>query len=152
MLAYEAVVMAGRTIRLHLGNTDGYNADFDGDEMNLSLPIDEMSKAEAFVLLNSQNHIMSSQSGRPINGNKLNTILGAYYMTRRARRYSQEQAQQLITTFLGEDGLKNEEEQEHWPQFKSKETIHQKLQELAEKDNNVPEKTGFLFTTHDCAC
>ena len=68
IMAHEVLIMDGRTFRLNLTVCPPYNADFDGDEMNLHVPQSEEARTEAELLLKVQEHILSPRFGGPILG------------------------------------------------------------------------------------
>jgi len=70
MMAHKVKVMEGKTFRLHLAVTTPYNADFDGDEMNLHVPQTEEARAELKYLMDVNKHIRSPRYGLPIIGAK----------------------------------------------------------------------------------
>lgn len=57
-----------KTLRLHYANTGAYNADFDGDEMNMHFPQNENARAEAFNLANTDSQYLTPTSGSPVRG------------------------------------------------------------------------------------
>ena len=63
IMAHEVKIMKGRTFRLNLTVCPPYNADFDGDEMNLHVPQSEEARTEAELLLKVQEHILSPRVG-----------------------------------------------------------------------------------------
>ncbi|MDI6819407.1 MAG: DNA-directed RNA polymerase subunit A' [Candidatus Hodarchaeaceae archaeon] len=96
IMAHEVRVMPGRTFRLNLCVCPPYNADFDGDEMNLHAPQSEEAQAEAWILMRVQEQILSPRFGGPIIGGIQDHITGAYLLTRRDTLLTREQAQQLL--------------------------------------------------------
>ena len=80
--AFEPVLIEGRAIRLHPLVCTAFNADFDGDQMAVHLPLSIEAQIEARVLMMSTNNILSPASGRPIIQPSQDVVLGAYYMTR----------------------------------------------------------------------
>jgi DNA-directed RNA polymerase subunit A' len=83
IMAHEVKVMVGQTFRLSLVVCPPYNADFDGDEMNLHVPQSEEARAEAQYLLKVQEHIISPRYGGPIIGGIQDFISMAYMFTRK---------------------------------------------------------------------
>ena len=96
IMAHKARVMPGKTFRLNLAVCPPFNADFDGDEMNLHVLQSEEARAEARILLYVQEHILSPRFGGPIIGGIQEHITGAYLLTRRETLLTKEQAQQLV--------------------------------------------------------
>eukprot|EP00808_Paulinella_micropora_P011550 g43657.t1 len=83
IMGHKIKVMDYSTFRLNLCCTSPYNADFDGDEMNLHVPQTPMSRAEALNLLLTPLNIVSPQSNRPVIGIIQDTLLGVYKFTQR---------------------------------------------------------------------
>jgi DNA-directed RNA polymerase subunit A' len=96
IMAHKVRVMPGKTFRLNLSVCPPFNADFDGDEMNLHVLQSEEARAEARILLYVQEHILSPRFGGPIIGGIQEHITGAYLLTRRETILTREQAQQLL--------------------------------------------------------
>jgi DNA-directed RNA polymerase subunit A' len=82
IMAHEVLVMEGQTFRLALVVCPPYNADFDGDEMNLHVPQSEEARTEAQYLLKVQEHIISPRYGKPIIGGIQDFISMSYMFTR----------------------------------------------------------------------
>jgi len=80
--AFEPVLIEGKAIQLHPLVCTAFNADFDGDQMAVHLPLSIESQIEARVLMMSTNNILSPASGKPIIVPSQDMILGLYYMTR----------------------------------------------------------------------
>ncbi|MHA1618101.1 MAG: DNA-directed RNA polymerase subunit A' [Promethearchaeota archaeon] len=85
IMAHEVKVMEGQTFRLSLVVCPPYNADFDGDEMNLHVPQSEEARTEAEYLLKVQEHIISPRYGAPIIGGIQDFISVGYMFTRNER-------------------------------------------------------------------
>lgn len=81
IMAHRVVVMPYRTFRLNLAVCPPYNADFDGDEMNLHVPQEEEARGEAEELLEVQKHIKSPKFGGPIVGMMQDHISGLYLLS-----------------------------------------------------------------------
>ena len=80
--AFEPVLTEGRAIKLHPLACTAYNADFDGDQMAIHLPLSSEAQAEARVLMLAANHILAPKDGRPIIVPTQDMVLGAYYLTK----------------------------------------------------------------------
>ncbi|MFO7982609.1 MAG: DNA-directed RNA polymerase subunit beta' [Desulfuromonadales bacterium] len=80
--AFEPVLIEGKAIQLHPLVCTAYNADFDGDQMAVHLPLSVESQVEARVLMMSTNNILSPAHGKPIIVPSQDMVLGIYYMTR----------------------------------------------------------------------
>ncbi len=104
IMAHEVRVMPFRTFRLALYVCPPYNADFDGDEMNLHVPQSEESRAEARVLMRVQEQILSPRYGGPIIGALQDYISAAFLLTRKSGLYTLNQVNQLTAAsgFTGE--------------------------------------------------
>jgi len=85
--AFEPILTEGKAINLHPLVCSAFNADFDGDQMAVHLPLSIEAQIEARVLMMSTNNILSPADGRPIILPSQDIVLGIYYMTR-ARRGS----------------------------------------------------------------
>ena len=83
--AFEPVLIEGRAIRLHPLVCTAFNADFDGDQMAVHVPLSIEAQIEARVLMMSTNNILSPANGKPIIQPSQDVVLGAYYMTREHR-------------------------------------------------------------------
>ncbi len=86
IMAHRVKVMQGQTFRLALTVCPPYNADFDGDEMNLHVPQSEEARTEAEYLLKVQEHIISPRYGNPIIGGIQDFISMVYMFTRKEIR------------------------------------------------------------------
>ena len=79
--AFEPVLIEGNAIKIHPLVCKGFNADFDGDQMAVHLPLSVEAQAEAHVLMLSTHNIFSPASGSPIIGPSQDIVLGIYYLT-----------------------------------------------------------------------
>jgi DNA-directed RNA polymerase subunit beta' len=79
--AFEPVLIEGKAIRLHPLVCTAFNADFDGDQMAVHLPLSAEAQAEARVLMLSANNILSPANGRPLTVPTQDMIIGAFYLT-----------------------------------------------------------------------
>lgn len=82
MQAFEPVLIEGKAIQLHPLVCTAFNADFDGDQMAVHVPLSIESQVEARALMMSTNNILSPAHGRPIIVPSQDIVLGIYYMTR----------------------------------------------------------------------
>ena len=82
MQAFEPVLIDGKAIQLHPLVCKAFNADFDGDQMAVHVPLSVEAQIEARVLMMSTNNILSPATGRPIIDPSQDIVLGCYYMTR----------------------------------------------------------------------
>ena len=79
--AFEPVLVGGKAIRLHPLVCPAFNADFDGDQMAVHVPLSEEAKAEARILMLGANNILSPKDGKPIVTPSQDMVLGNYYIT-----------------------------------------------------------------------
>ncbi len=82
MQAFEPVLIEGKAIRLHPLVCTAFNADFDGDQMAVHIPLSIEAQTEARVLMMSTNNILSPANGKPIIIPSQDIVLGIYYLTR----------------------------------------------------------------------
>jgi DNA-directed RNA polymerase subunit beta' len=79
--AFEPILVEGRALRLHPLVCTAYNADFDGDQMAIHVPLSAEAQAEARILMLSANNLLRPQDGKPVNVPTQDMILGSYYLT-----------------------------------------------------------------------
>ena len=79
--AFEPVLTEGRALKLHPLACTAYNADFDGDQMAIHLPLSAEAQAEARILMLAANHILAPKDGGPIITPSQDMVLGSYYLT-----------------------------------------------------------------------
>lgn len=79
--AFEPVLVEGRAIKLHPLVCEAFNADFDGDQMAVHLPLTPEAQAEARYLMLATNNLLKPQDGKPVAVPRLDMILGSYYLT-----------------------------------------------------------------------
>ncbi|MBD0339153.1 MAG: DNA-directed RNA polymerase subunit beta', partial [Thermoleophilia bacterium] len=79
--AFEPVLVEGKAIQIHPLVCHAYNADFDGDQMAVHLPLSAEAQAEARLLMLSSNNILSPAHGRPLATPSKDMVLGIYYLT-----------------------------------------------------------------------
>jgi DNA-directed RNA polymerase subunit beta' len=80
--AFEPILIEGKAIQLHPLVCTAFNADFDGDQMAVHVPLSIEAQTEARVLMMSTNNILSPASGKPIINPSQDIVLGIYYLTR----------------------------------------------------------------------
>ncbi len=97
MMAHEVKVVPGKTFRLNLAVCPPYNADFDGDEMNLHILQSEEARAEAKVLMRVQEHILSPRFGGPIIGAIQDHISGLFFLTYENPTFTREEVISLFS-------------------------------------------------------
>ncbi|MBR2895595.1 MAG: DNA-directed RNA polymerase subunit beta', partial [Oscillospiraceae bacterium] len=79
--AFEPVLVEGRAIKLHPLTCTAFNADFDGDQMAVHVPLSAEAQAEARLLMLSANNLLRPQDGNPVTVPSQDMILGSYYLT-----------------------------------------------------------------------
>src|SRR2546421_4291904 len=79
--AFEPVLVEGKAIQVHPLVCHAFNADFDGDQMAVHLPLSAEAQAEARILMLSANNILSPASGRPLAVPSQDMVIGSYYLT-----------------------------------------------------------------------
>ena len=79
--AFEPVLVEGRAIQLHPLVCTAYNADFDGDQMAVHVPLSAEAQAEARFLMLSANNLLKPQDGKPVTVPTQDMVLGSYYLT-----------------------------------------------------------------------
>jgi len=96
IMAHYVRVLPYKTFRLHLCVCPPYNADFDGDEMNLHVPQSEEARTEALLLMQVQDQILSPRFGGPIIGAIRDFITAAYLFTRKTNYLTKEEVNRLL--------------------------------------------------------
>lgn len=104
MMAHRVKVLPGKTFRINEAVALPYNADYDGDEMNLHIPQREEARAEAEMLMLVQNNIISPRHGEALVGPSQDHITGLYTLTRDDSWYTKEEAMHLMG-IIGENKL-----------------------------------------------
>ncbi|MDD5419997.1 MAG: DNA-directed RNA polymerase subunit A' [Methanomicrobiaceae archaeon] len=99
IMAHRAVIMDGKTFRLNPAVCPPYNADFDGDEMNLHIPQTEEARAEAEILVSVQANILSPRTGGPIIGGIHDHISGIFLLTHGVRWFTKSEMLYLLKHF-----------------------------------------------------
>ena len=101
MMGHIAKVLPGeRTIRMHYANCNTYNADFDGDEMNMHLPQNEVAKAEAREIANTDSQYLVPTSGKPLRGLIQDHLVMGVWLTNRDTMFTRDEYQQLLYSCL----------------------------------------------------
>jgi len=105
IMAHYVRVLPYKTFRLNPAVCPPYNADFDGDEMNLHVPQSLEAQAEAKILMTVQEHILSPRFGGPIIGGIHDHISGLYLLTRGERKFTKEEVMSLVKPLKGVDDI-----------------------------------------------
>ncbi|WP_439425030.1 DNA-directed RNA polymerase subunit beta' [Oenococcus alcoholitolerans] len=79
--AFEPVLVSGKSMRLHPLVCEAYNADFDGDQMAIHVPLSDEAQAEARLLMLAASHILAPKDGKPIVAPSQDMTIGNYYLT-----------------------------------------------------------------------
>ena len=79
--SFEPVLVEGRAIKLHALVCEAFNADFDGDQMAIHLPLSVEAQAEARYLMLATNNLLKPQDGKPVAVPSQDMVLGCYYLT-----------------------------------------------------------------------
>ena len=98
--AFEPVLVEGRALKLHPLNCTAFNADFDGDQMAVHVPLSAEAQAEARLLMLSANNLLRPQDGGPVTVPTQDMVLGSYYLT--FERF--------------ENGVSQMDNDEYWPE------------------------------------
>ncbi|KIO18876.1 hypothetical protein M407DRAFT_31466, partial [Tulasnella calospora MUT 4182] len=97
MMVHTARVLKGeKTIRMHYANCNSYNADFDGDEMNIHFPQTQVSRAEARFIASTDNQYLVPTSGNPLRGLIQDHVVAGVWMTYKETFFTREEYQQLL--------------------------------------------------------
>jgi DNA-directed RNA polymerase subunit beta' len=93
--AFEPVLVEGKAIQVHPLVCHAFNADFDGDQMAVHLPLSAEAQAEARILMLSSNNILSPAHGRPLTTPSQDMVIGGYYLTYCSRDLTTATAEEL---------------------------------------------------------
>ncbi|MCK9322735.1 MAG: DNA-directed RNA polymerase subunit A' [Candidatus Methanomethylophilaceae archaeon] len=117
MMAHRVKIMEGRTFRFNLCDCPPYNADFDGDEMNLHVLQSDEARAEARILMQVQENILSPRYGGPIIGAIHDHITGAYFLTHNNPHFDRFEAMNILSKLPDieiPEPFKDEKGEEYW--------------------------------------
>ena len=103
--AFEPVLVEGRALKLHPLCCTAFNADFDGDQMAIHVPLSPEAQAEARMLMLSANNLLRPQDGKPVTVPTQDMILGAYYLTYTRLGKAEKGAETVVVTDAGDTGL-----------------------------------------------
>jgi len=120
IMAHHVRVLPHKTFRLHLCVCPPYNADFDGDEMNLHVPQSEEAQTEARLLMQVQDQILSPRFGGPIIGAIRDFITASYLFTRKSTFLTKEEVCRLLLAAGYEGSLPEPEIKEPEPRWSGK--------------------------------
>ena len=120
MMAHIVRVMpVGDTFRMNVADTKPYNADFDGDEMNMHMPQNDEAECELKYLANIPNHIISPGNNKPIIGIFQDSMIGSFLYTRENVSFTKKQAMNLLakTNCFNSSSLFSENDKEEYSSF-----------------------------------
>ncbi|KAI0591603.1 DNA-directed RNA polymerase [Pyrenophora tritici-repentis] len=101
MMAHRARVLPGeKTIRMHYANCNTYNADFDGDEMNMHFPQNELARAEAMTIADTDHQYLSATAGKPLRGLIQDHISMGVSISNKDTFFTREEYHQLLYSSL----------------------------------------------------
>ena len=103
--AFEPILVEGRALKLHPLCCTAFNADFDGDQMAIHVPLSAEAQAEARMLMLSANNLLRPQDGKPVTVPTQDMILGAYYLTYTRLGKAEKGAETVFVTDAGQTGL-----------------------------------------------
>ncbi len=103
--AFEPILVEGRALKLHPLCCTAFNADFDGDQMAIHVPLSPEAQAEARMLMLSANNLLRPQDGKPVTVPTQDMILGAYYLTYTRLGKAEKGAETVFVTNSGDTGL-----------------------------------------------
>jgi len=103
--AFEPILVEGRALKLHPLVCTAYNADFDGDQMAIHVPLSAEAQAEARILMLSANNLLHPKDGQPVTVPSQDMILGSYYLTIMRIGSAELGAEEVFVTDAGDTGL-----------------------------------------------
>ena len=103
--AFEPILVEGRALKLHPLCCTAFNADFDGDQMAIHVPLSAEAQAEARMLMLSANNLLRPQDGKPVTVPTQDMILGAYYLTYDRLGKAEKGAEEVFVTDAGDTDL-----------------------------------------------
>ena len=103
--AFEPILVEGRALKLHPLCCTAFNADFDGDQMAIHVPLSAEAQAEARMLMLSANNLLRPQDGKPVTVPTQDMILGAYYLTYTRLGKAEKGAETVFVTDAGDTAL-----------------------------------------------
>ena len=103
--AFEPILVEGRALKLHPLCCTAFNADFDGDQMAIHVPLSAEAQAEARMLMLSANNLLRPQDGKPVTVPTQDMILGAYYLTYTRLGKAEKGAEEVFVTDAGDTEL-----------------------------------------------
>jgi len=107
--AFEPILVEGRALKLHPLVCTAYNADFDGDQMAIHVPLSAEAQAEARILMLSANNLLHPKDGSPVTVPTQDMILGSYYLTYLRIGSTEKGAEEVFVSDAGDTGLPSEQ-------------------------------------------
>ncbi|VVB68476.1 DNA-directed RNA polymerase subunit A' [Candidatus Norongarragalina meridionalis] len=109
MMCHEVRVLPGKTLRFNVAVCKPYNADFDGDEMNIHVPQNEEAQSEAEMLMKVDGQILSPRNTEPLVAPDLDQITGLYVLTQKDCVFPRKEACELLNSAGIEEDIKGDE-------------------------------------------
>jgi len=131
--AFEPVLVEGRALKLHPLNCTAFNADFDGDQMAIHVPLSAEAQAEARLLMLSANNLLRPQDGGPVTVPTQDMVLGSYYLT--FERF--------------ENGVSQMDNDAYWPEELDFSLVGKSLKELEGKEREETEQLLNVYRNED---
>ncbi|HEX55255.1 MAG: DNA-directed RNA polymerase subunit A' [Candidatus Altiarchaeales archaeon] len=138
MMCHYVRVLPHNTLRLNTAVCAPYNADFDGDEMNIHIPQSEEAMAEAEILMKVQECIISPRHGKPIIGGRHDHVTGVYLLTKKGVEFTRSEALKLTQGII------------KLPKGKDKFTGKEIFQELLPRDFSIEYKGKLCKKCEKC--
>ncbi len=107
--AFEPILVEGRAIKLHPLVCTAYNADFDGDQMAVHVPLSVEAQAEARFLMLAANNILKPQDGKPVVCPTQDMVMGCYYLTLRSDELNDTEVRKTVSFLLHNDEFVREQ-------------------------------------------
>jgi DNA-directed RNA polymerase subunit beta' len=133
--AFEPVLVEGRAIKLHPLVCTGFNADFDGDQMAVHVPLSAEAQAEARFLMLSTNNLLKPQDGKPVTVPTQDMILGCYYLTMEVEN---DKGEGMVFSSIDEAQMAYDEHQI---------TLHSMIKVRISREINGKVETGLVEST-----
>ncbi len=150
--AFEPVLVEGRAIKLHPLVCGGFNADFDGDQMSVHVPLSPEAIAEARVLMLSSNNILKPSNGDPVCTPTQDMVLGSYYLTyvkedgKGANKYFKSEDEAIMAYKTGVVEIQSPIYVRREVEFEGK-TLTKRVKTTVGKiifNSNIPQNMGFV--------
>ncbi len=142
--AFEPILVEGRALRLHPLVCTAYNADFDGDQMAIHLPLSAEAQAEARILMLSANNLLRPQDGHPVTVPTQDMILGSYYLTMVRIGSAEKGAERLIVDDPGDTGLTADTLIDGDELYNANLTIREQNRQIAEENKRIKDHNAKL--------